>query len=161
MEQKIRIDSLDTARIACPKCRRKKILQLSAYKLIKRHTRIKYRCTCGHTNLAVLEKPGTTGKETRLAGTFLSRESRRPSSGRMTVRRLNSNGVTLKTNIEQKLLPGLRLLLEFVLDDAKQSVVQKEVKVLARRGKYLTAEFVSKEHYDNLGPYLFFNKLYV
>ena len=50
---------------------------------------------------------------------------------------------------------------EFVLDDAKQSVVTKDVRVLARNGRYLTAAFLSKDHYDNLGPYLFFNKLYV
>jgi hypothetical protein len=79
----------------------------------------------------------------------------------MVIKKLNNNGVTLKTNIEQKILPGLFLMLEFVLDDAKQSIVKKQVRVLAKNGKYLTAEFTSKEHYDNLGPYLFFNKLYV
>ncbi len=63
--------------------------------------------------------------------------------------------------MEQKILPGVSLKIEFVLDDAKQSLVRKEVRVLARDGRYLTAEFISKEHYDNLGPYLFFNKLYV
>ncbi len=63
--------------------------------------------------------------------------------------------------MEQKILPGLNLMLEFVLDDIKQSIVKKQVRVLARNDRYLTAEFTSTEHHDNLGPYLFFNKPYV
>jgi hypothetical protein len=160
MEQKIRIDSLDTAIVACPACKLNKTLQLSGYKLTKRHTRLRYRCNCGHAHMAILEKRSSQGQETMLAGTFISKGSIR-CSGMMIIKRLNSNGLTLKTNIEQKIRPGLSLILEFVLDDAKQSIVKKQVKILARKGKYLTAEFTSKEHYDNLGPYLFFNKLYV
>jgi hypothetical protein len=66
----------------------------------------------------------------------------------------------LETTIEQNLWPGLKLFLEFVLDDPKQSIVKKEVVVTAQKGKYLSAEFISDSHADNLGPYLFLNKLY-
>ncbi len=38
-------------------------------------------------------------------------------------------------------------------------IIQKMIK--AKQGKYLSAEFTSSEHSDNLGPYLFFNKLYI
>lgn len=160
MEQTIIIDTLDTARLTCPMCKRTKTLQLSEYRLIKRHTRVKYKCHCGHTYVAILEKQSSPQPETMLAGTFVSRGNLR-CSGRMIIKRLNNKGITLKTNIEQKIIPGLNLILEFVLDDAKQSIVKKQVRVLARNGKYLTAEFTSEEHYDNLGPYLFFHKLYV
>ncbi|WP_022667021.1 hypothetical protein [Desulfospira joergensenii] len=160
MEQKILIDSLDTALITCPKCGNKKILQLSEYKQVKSLTRIKCRCSCGHTQRAVIEKRSGPDQDIRLAGTFLAKGKTR-CSGKMTIKKLNSNGITLKTNTDRKLPPGLSLMLEFVLDDPKQSIVQKEVMVLARSGRYLTAEFVSKNHQDNLGPYLFFNKLYM
>lgn len=160
MEQRIRIDELDTARLACTHCKRRKILQLSGHKLMKSETRVKYKCTCGQTSYAILEKRRNGERETRLAGTFISTGKQR-YAGKMTIKKISSNGITLKTNLEQRITPGLNLLLEFVLDDAKQSIVQKEVRVLAKNGRYLTAEFLSKEHYDNLGPYLFFNKLYV
>jgi hypothetical protein len=52
-------------------------------------------------------------------------------------------------------------MIEFVLDDPKQSIVKKKVVVKARQDKYLSTQFVSEEHYDNLRPYLFFNKLYM
>lgn len=91
-----------------------------------------------------LIKRNTRVKYTRRCGhTYIAVLERRSGSGKGTH------------------LPGIDLNVEFVLDDAKQSVVTKEVRVLARNGRYLTAEFLSKEHFDNLGPYLFFNKLYV
>lgn len=160
MEQRVKISSLDTALVTCPECRRTKTLQLSEYRLIKRHTRVKYTCRCGHTYMATLERRSDREKPICLAGTFSSAGNGR-SAGKMVIEKLNSEGLTLKTNLEQKLLPGTSLNVEFVLDDAKQSVVKKNVKVLARNGRYLTAEFISKEHFDNLGPYLFFKKLYV
>ncbi len=160
MEQKVNIDNLDTARLVCPECNRTETLQLSEYKLTKRHTRVKYKCSCGHTYMAILENKSDPQQDTMLTGTFMSTEDSR-YSGRMIIKRLNSKGITLKTDIDQEILPGLNMVLEFVLDDGKQSIVKKQVRVLARNGKYLTAEFTAEEHYDNLGPYLFFNKLYV
>ncbi len=158
MEQKVIIDNLDTARLACPKCERNKILQLSGYNLLKRHTRVKYKCNCGHTYIVLLEKKPIPPQDRMLTGTFTSAEER-GCSGKMIIKRLNSHGLILKTNIDQKILPGGNLMLEFVLDDVKQSIVKKQVRILAINGRYLTAEFTSTEHFDNLGPYLLFNKL--
>lgn len=160
MTQRIEIDNLDTALIICPKCGNKKILQLSECSLISALTRIKFRCSCGHTQRAVIKKNFGPSQNIRLAGTFLSRD-KEECSGKMIIKKLNSSGITLKTNMDQNIRPGRNLSIEFVLDDPKQSIVQKEVKVLARRGRYLTAEFTSKEHNDNLGPYLVYNKLFV
>jgi len=160
MEQKILIDSLDTAQFACPECNRKQNMQLSEYNLKKQQTKVKCRCRCGYTYIVVLEKTIESIQDTQLSGTFTAK-SQIKCSGKMIIKKLNSKGIMLKTNIEQGILPGLKLFLEFVLDDAKQSIVKKEVVVKAKKGKYLTAEFISDDHYDNLGPYLFFNKLYI
>ncbi|THB73426.1 MAG: hypothetical protein D3926_23685 [Desulfobacteraceae bacterium] len=158
MTQTIRIDSLDTAVFVCPECKKTKVLQLSSYRIEKRRTTVKCKCGCGHASNAILEKQYDHLGETCLLGTFMTRQKTR-SKGKMIIKKLNSKGLMLRTNIEQNILPGLKLFLEFVLDDAKQSIVKKEVIVKARKGKYLSAEFTSEEHFDNLGPYLFFNKL--
>ncbi len=160
LEKKIRINRLDIAKLTCPDCKRKKVLQMSGHKFTRKHIRLTYRCPCGYSGSAVLEKCSDDHPDMGLAGTFICSDATR-CSGRMTIKRLNSQGIAFKTNIEQKITPGLILNLEFVLDDAKQSIVKKTVQVLVRNGKYLTAKFTSGEHYDNLGPYLFFNKLYV
>ncbi|RLC03677.1 MAG: hypothetical protein DRH34_05370 [Deltaproteobacteria bacterium] len=159
MEQKILIDSLDTAQFACPECNREKSMQLSEYNLRRQSTKVKCKCRCGHSYMVILEKKIEPTQNTQLLGTFISKNGIK-CSGKMIIKKLNSKGLMLKTNIEQSILPGLKLFLEFVLDDAKQSIVKKEVVVKAKKGKYLSAEFTSDEHYDNLGPYLFFNKLY-
>lgn len=158
MDQHIVIDSLDTARFACPKCNREKIMQLSEYKINKRITKARCKCRCGHTYKISLRKQGLSTQNKQLVGTFISKGQIK-CSGKIIIKKLNNKGILLKTNIEQKILPGLKLFLEFVLDDAKQSVVKKEVVVTAKKGKYLSAEFTSNEHYGNLGSYLFFNKI--
>ncbi len=158
MEHKIIIDSLDTATVTCPRCQRKKTLLLTQYRIDKPVTRIRYRCSCKETFCAVLERRGRGAREMRLAGTCTSRGEKK-WSGRMTVKRLNARGVTLMLSTRQKVMTGNRLDLEFVLDDAKQSIVKKQVVVTAMDGPYVSAVFLSQEHFDNLGPYLFFNKL--
>ena len=159
MEQRVKISRLDTANLICPECKRSKTLQLSEYKLSKRLTRVKYTCKCGHTYVTVLEKRSGRDKTISLAGTF-THAAEKPATGKMVVTRLNSVGITLRTNVDEPLLSGMKLRVEFVLDDPKQSVVTRDVRVTAKQGRYLTAEFLQKEHFDNLGPYLFFNKLY-
>ena len=160
MEQKILIDSLDTAHFACPECNRRKTMQLSQYSIKKHSTKVKCKCKCGHTYLVILEKKIEFMQEKKLLGTFISMGGIK-CSGKMIIKKLNNKGILIITNIEQGILPGLKLFLEFVLDDAKQSIVKKEVVVKAKKGRYLSAEFTSQEHADNLGPYLFFNKLYL
>lgn len=160
MEQRVFMDSLDTARFACPECRREKIMQLSAYDIKKHTTRVRLKCKCGHIHIVTLEKMTEAQKSTQLLGTFMAKD-RDQLFGKMIIKKLNSKGIMLKTNIEQGILPGLSLFLEFVLDDAKQSIVKKEVVVKAKKGKYLTAEFITNLHDDNLGPYLLNNRLYI
>ncbi len=160
MEDRVKISSLDTARLICPECRRAKIIQLSEYKLDKRYNRMKYLCRCGHTCMVTLENRVEMDTKTCLAGTYTATEDKGCKGG-MVIKRLNSIGVTLKTNKDHNIRPGNGLSVEFILDDPKQSMVKKEVKVMAKQGRYLTAEFVSKNHADDLGHYLFFNKLYV
>jgi hypothetical protein len=158
MEQIVLIDSIDTAKFECPECSRDQIVQLSQYRIRRPKTRVRCKCRCGHTYIVVLTKKLESIQETQLLGTFKSRGKIR-CSGKMIIKKLNSRGLMLRTNIEQALLPGLKLFLEFVLDDAKQSIVKKVVIIKAAKGRYLSAEFISSKHYDNLGPYLFSNKL--
>ena len=160
MEQKVQIDSLDTAKFSCPECNREKTMQLSQYSITKRKTKVKCKCRCGYTYIVVLTKGVEAIQYTQLLGTFISKGKIR-CSGQMIIEKLNSKGLMLRTSIEQSFLPGLKIFLEFVLDDTKHSIVKKEVVVKAKQGKYLSAEFTSSEHSDNLGPYLFFNKLYI
>lgn len=160
MERRVYMDGLDTARFSCSGCGREKTMQLSAYDIQKNITRIKLKCGCGTVQTLLLEKAQDAQRSVQLLGTYISRDEVQ-CAGKMTIKKVNSRGLTLKTNIEQKISSGLKLFLEFVLDDAKQSIVKREVVVRARKGQYLTAEFTSAQHHDNLGPYLYSHGLYI
>lgn len=147
------VDDLDTVKLTCSDCKRTKSLQLSGYGLTKRLTPLKHTCQCGHIDTILVEKKSRPGKDLCLAGTFTA-SGQSPCGGRMVIKKLNRQGLALMTDGEQNLKPGRELILEFVLDDAKQSIVKKQVKILAKNGCHLTAQFTSKTHPDNLGPYL-------
>ena len=155
----VMVDCLDTAEIVCPECGRKKIFQLSEYPIREGKVKVRCRCKCGHADSVFLQKRSDAKHKTNLAGTYITRGEKR-SIGKMIVKKISTKGLMLKTNISEHVVPGLKMMLEFVLDDAKQSIVRKEVVVRACHGRYLSADFMSDEHYDNLGPYIFFHRLY-
>ena len=159
MEQRILVDSLDTARFTCPECHQEKFMQLSEYSIHRQTTKVKCRCKCGHTHFAILEKTPEPIQHTHLSGTFIS-NNRVQCNGKMIIKKLNRRGLVFKTNTGQDMPPGLKIFIEFVLDDAKQSIVKKEVVVKAKKGRYFSAEFTSNHHHDNLGPYLFSHNLH-
>ena len=121
--------------------------------------KVRCRCKCGHAYSVFLQKRSDAKHQTHLAGTYRTQGKNR-SIGKMIVKKISAKGLMLKTNIGAHLVPGLTMMLEFVLDDAKQSIVKKEVVVRACSGRYLSADFLSDEHYDNLGPYIFFHRIY-
>lgn len=159
MASTVIIDCLDTAEIQCPECRRKKIFQLSEYPIRAGKVKVRCRCKCGHVYSVCLQKGNDERPETHLAGTYITR-GRNRSIGRMIVKKISTKGLMFKANIGDHLMPGLKMVLEFVLDDVKQSIVRKEVVVRACHGRHLSAEFISRDHRDNLGPYIFFHRLY-
>jgi hypothetical protein len=159
MQFKVLVDSLDTARFTCPECSREKVMQLSGYRIKPGPNKVKCRCACGYEYIAVLEHQPEPVHHTQLLGTFVADDDKIKCSGKMIVKKLNTRGLMLKTNITHKIPPGTRLVLEFVLDDAKQSIVTKQVMVTAKKDKHLSAKFLSGTHDDNLGPYLALNRV--
>ncbi|MFH1155747.1 MAG: hypothetical protein V1793_18215 [Pseudomonadota bacterium] len=158
MVQKITIDSLDTTRLTCPCCARQKTIQVSALELSKPETRVRVRCICGSYCHVILEKKDQRANDLRLPGTF-STHGGSKQYGRMTVKRLNSLGLVFTVIVGLDLAAGQKLLLEFVLDDVKQSIVRKEAVVIAVNQRHVSVRFTCPDHFDNLGPYIFFNRL--
>ena len=153
------VDCLDTAEIVCPECGRKKIFQLSGFPIRDKKVKVRCRCKCGHVYSVYLQKQNDEKHQAHFAGTYVTRGENR-SIGKMIVKKISAKGLMLKTNIGDNLMPGLKMVLEFVLDDVKQSIVRKEVVVRACHGRYLSADFTSEDHRDNLGPYIFFHRMY-
>ena len=158
MVQKISIDSLDTATLVCPSCGRRKVLQVSTLSLSRLETRVKANCACGRQCHVILVKQDLRKSDLQLPGTYATPGASK-RQGRMTVKRLNSRGLVFMINTGQDLPVGQKLCVELVLDDVKQSIVKKEAVVLAAGQRFISARFSCPDHFDNLGPYLFFNRL--
>ncbi len=92
--------------------------------------------------------------QTELPGIFLFGDNR----GRMTVTKITREGLQLKLNVKQNFTIGDELKLEFNLDDLPKSLIKRVVIVKAVDDVNVKAEFMVKEHYDKLGPYLRFHQ---
>ncbi len=156
MDQKILVDGLETASLTCPQCKKTRQVLLAGYRLPKRYNRLTYHCGCGRHTRAILEKKFDPCPCAGLAGTF-RHTGPSPVSGKMTVLKVNQSGITLKTHQDHSIPPGRSLTVEFVLDDPKQSIVRRRVRVLASHGRYLTARFPHCGCNDNLDAYLLFH----
>lgn len=161
MEHRVKITPLETAELTCPNCRRTKIIQLSEYKLTKRFTPVRFTCNCGEAVTATIENRPGQKKDIRLAGTFTLRDKEEKvlDSGRIVITRMTARGLTMRLDAPTKIPANTTLDIEFVLDDAMQSIVSKRVRPIAKKGRFITAQFTSQKHLDNLGPYLYFNQL--
>ena len=155
---KIPIDSLDTAVLTCPSCGRKKVMQVSCFELTEPETRVRLRCACEKQSEVILKKMDLRSSNLKLPGTYAT-QGETKQYGRITVKRLNSIGLVFTIIVGRDLPVGQKLLLEFVLDDVKQSIVRKEAIVVATHMRHVSVRFLCPDHFDNLGPYLFFNQL--
>lgn len=155
MTLRYKIDSLDTVKLPCPRCSGTSVVQVSKYRFTRHETPVRHRCSCGYTSRFVLVKRNLSDHGLNLLGTYAAIDPPK-FTGRVTIREINNTGLIFVPGGSGKFTPGKRILLEFVLDDGKQSIVRRTVTVKAAGGGYVSATFCSTDHFDNLGPYLFF-----
>ena len=128
MTGKERIDSLDTAKITCPQCSGTRVIQVSRHEFIHRETSVRFNCSCGYTFKSILVKKNLQKHRLNLIGTYMVLTPPK-IRGKLTVKEVNNTGVIVVLGGRGNITQGARLLLEFVLDDGKQSIVKKMVLV--------------------------------
>ncbi len=153
--EKIYIGTDNKAMFRCPACNRSKTADVSKYKNIEKAVRIKIKCPCGNTFSAILERRKYFRKGMNLSGNFICKLKK--IKGAMTVQDISRSGIGIKLNFKNDIEPGDKLILEFKLDDKRQSFVKKIVTVKNVKELLIGAEFTSTEHYDPLGAYILFN----
>ena len=156
MAETVYITDSNTAVFRCPQCQRAKTLDVSAFGEFKSPLRFKLTCPCGHVASAVLEKRKRFRKGTHLPGTYVHYVNGQPQGkGTMKVEDLSTNGLKLLLTGSRTIAPGDQLKIEFRLDDAQRSLVQKKVVVRNVRDNYVGTEFAATDTLDKaLGFYL-------
>jgi hypothetical protein len=151
------VTSENKARFECPRCHRSKTVDAGRFKSPTRTVRVKVRCPCGHNYNAILEKRRGYRKEVSLPGSYAHLvDGHEVGRGAMTVRDISTGGMKLRMTNAGKLKTGDVLRLEFRLDDAHRSLLQKKVIVRNIEDMYVGVEYAMTESTDKaLGFYLF------
>jgi hypothetical protein len=151
------VTSENKARFECPKCHKSKTVDADRFRSPTRTVRVKVRCPCGHKYDAILEKRRGYRKEVSLPGSYVHiADGREAGRGAMTVRDISTGGMKLRMTNADRLNIGDVLQLEFRLDDARRSLLQKKVIVRNIEDMYVGVEFAMTQATDKaLGFYLF------
>lgn len=144
----------DTVTIICPACKAAKNAAVGAFRN-KSHY-LKVRCTCETVFTVHLDFRQHYRKETELPGTF---KSINPPGmgGEIVVKDVSVSGVGITIPGMHTVEKGYTLLLNFTLDDKKQTRLSKEVVVQSVQGNMIGCRFIERQAYEKeLGFYLKF-----
>jgi hypothetical protein len=135
-------------------------MDVSKYIARDKEIKLKVTCGCGHQYLAYLEKRKKFRKQARLDGIYIytvTTPDHKTSEGvgKMTVTDISLTGLRANVHSPPRFAVGDKLTVEFKLNDAKQSIVRKEVVVHNIHGLSVGLEFVFNDPYDSeLGFYV-------
>jgi len=157
MSKIVYVSSENTARFECPRCQKSKTVDAGRCKSSARTVRVKVRCPCGYDYVAILEKRRGYRKQVSLPGSYVHYvDGREASRGAMTVRDVSTGGMKLRISNTGKLAIGDVLQLEFRLDDAHRSLLNKKVIIRNIEDMHVGVEFALSDATDKaLGFYLF------
>jgi hypothetical protein len=102
-------------------------------------------CSTGNTNVIYLERRKFFRKKVSLPGHI--RDHKRRFS--VTILNLSRTGLKIKVRSAQTFQPGQKLVVTFTLDDAKASIIEKEIVVRAARPDILKCEFTSAQAFES------------
>ncbi|MFH2220393.1 MAG: hypothetical protein ABII68_12145 [Pseudomonadota bacterium] len=181
--KEVTVNSENMAIITCPKCSKTTPVDMSKYMKLEQVIRFNAKCGCGHAYTVIICKRDKIRKNTSLTGTYTNLSpGKEGQKGQLTVLDVSRSG--LKTKISQLRIKvkdhdvsvskerkaafgpeiqksddnldiGDMLMVEFHLDDAKRSLINKEVIVRWVRKPHIGVEFADKSVWDSaLGFYM-------
>lgn len=151
------ISSKNSATFTCPKCETTKTVDVTRYAQIEQKVKVKSTCRgCGHAWTSVLEKRKKYRKGVSLQGTFAHIVDNRPVyKGAMEVINISAGGLKIKLQGPLDLNLNDKLRVEFNLDDARNTLISKDVLVKNLDGPYIGLAYSHAEGDDPaLGFYL-------
>jgi len=158
--KKVFVNEDNKATLVCPDCERSRTIDAAPFIYMARVVRIKIKCPCGVHYPAELERRRHFRKVVNLNGTYRKAIGmRHVGRGTMAVLDLSRTGVRMRLSGSKSLRIGDRLMVEFQLDDSRQSKIRQEGVVRRIDGADLGAEFTPTDPDDPnakaIGFYLF------
>lgn len=156
MAEKAFLTGQNTAIFACSKCNRQFVKDVSQYLKIPSEVKLKVKCTCGHSWVAILEKRRYFRKTVNLTGSYICRsEGKESVSGNMTVVDISTKGLKIKLKESHTVELNDLLDVEFRLDNRTRTLIKRTVSVKNISGPYIGVAFSDYKHEDpDIGFYL-------
>ncbi len=150
--ERIYVSDEGQATITCPQCGLTRQARVDQYRG-RKHT-IKVNCSCGIGFPLTLEFRRNYRKRAELQGTYRIL-SNGGGGGPAKIYDVSRNGIGFTVSGVHSIKVGQRALLDFTLDNRKQSRLQKEVVVRSVDRNRIGCEFNSHQAFDkDLGFYL-------
>jgi hypothetical protein len=150
--QKSFVKSGDEATIVCPQCNSAKVIAVRQF--LQRLHMLKVKCRCGYTFKVQLEFRRHYRKQTDLPGTY---DITPPAVGGGTAKILNLSlsGACFEIRGAHDLKIGQKGVLIFTLDNRKETVLSKNIRIISVTGNRIGGEFISDQAFEkDLGFYL-------
>ena len=161
MLQKAYITSNHMITFVCPKCQHPRVVSIADHTELEKADKVRVTCKrCNHKYRVAIERRAQYRKTVNLPGTYTHVvNGQMRGKGYMTVVDLSRTGLKIKLNEIEGFSIGDKLVIEFNLDDAKHSLIKKEVKIMKIDKTELGVAFYSM-HPSNpsdkaLGFYMF------
>lgn len=157
MAETVHITSKNMATFTCPQCSRSKTVDVSKYISLDKTIKVNVKCPCGHGYTSILNKRKRYRKATNLPGSYRHyARGRQVGKGLLTIRDLSLTGMKLRVTTSQDFSIGDVLKIEFHLDDAQRTLIEKKVIIRNIVPPSVGTEFAPTETVDKaLGFYLF------
>jgi hypothetical protein len=153
MVQKIFYTNNDTIEIECPKCGKKRQINIAKYIKMDKALNFKVTCKCKYVFPISIERRQHIRKQLNLKGVLIQQSHQYP----VKIVDISKLGMRIMTERPLNIMEGERLSVKFVLDNPRRSEVLKEIVVRRKFGNHIGCEFLSYDHYDDFGKYLLFH----
>ena len=144
----------DMAIIVCPTCTGAKSINVAQYRNAQ-HT-ISVKCKCGAAFKVLLDFRQSYRKPTDLSGTY-AMQSPASGGGVVKIRNVSLSGLCFEVHGTHDINIGQKAIVEFTLDNRKETRIKKLVKIRSVRGHSIGCEFYQDQAFEkDLGFYLRF-----
>ncbi|MBW1776348.1 MAG: PilZ domain-containing protein [Deltaproteobacteria bacterium] len=143
------------ATLICPNCAWTKTIDATKYLGAEKKIKIKVRCRCGTTYIAVLDRRKFQRKETDLYGTFVTvhlpgtyTSVKDGHAGEALIVNLSREGLRFTTDTKALLKPNDHIRIEFHLDDRNRSRIRKRAVVKSVTDNFVGVQFTRVDPTD-------------
>lgn len=164
--QKVYLEDNNVVTVSCPQCKKTREIDATPYLKKEGLVQLSFRfkcnscdcghkdcneckgsdCSNGHSNIFILERRKFYRKKVNLSGSIIGNRGKRYS---IRVHDLSRTGLKLEVLTPHAFQVDRKILVEFFLDDVKETQISKQVVIRKTDDKVVDGEFLTTESFDN------------